>query len=97
MVENLGGDHQLVGAGARDESLDAALHRFGRTDHGFRQRMAEHGPCRAVEIAVIVLHRRRQSAGPSAAQVDEGLLLGREQKPRLGIGRGGGDVQPSMT
>ena len=78
----------------RDEGVEAAAapsparRRRRRTAPGRASRLAI-----GSSVALVALDRRRQLAGPAGAQVDEGLLQRGEQKPRLGVGVGGEDVE----
>ena len=86
VVEDLRGDHQFVGAGAADESVEAAASpspasRPRRSDSA----CVEHRSSPSGRAALEVVDRRRQLAGPAGAQVDEGLLQRGEQQPRLGV------------
>ena len=93
MIEDLRGDHQLVGAGALYEGGQAPSHGLRAADHRAAQRMVHRGSLHRRQHCVDVVHRRRQLAGTARAQAGEGLLLGAGEPDSLSVGVGGDDAE----
>jgi hypothetical protein len=93
MIEYLRRQHEFVGSGAIDERSEAPTDRVGRSDGGRGQHVGEHGfGCRR-KLSVVSLQGRRELRGASAAQIDERLLHGRGEEPRLRFGVSRKDVE----
>ena len=50
VVEDVGGDHQLVGAGPADEFVEAAPDRVGPANEGGAESIIENGACVRIEL-----------------------------------------------
>ena len=93
MVIDLTGDHDLVGAGARDEALQAFLDHFRRSNEPACEHLVDQSHPAGIEGSFEIFDRRLQAAGTAAPQIDEGLKMRGEEALRFGLGIGGENIE----
>jgi len=74
VIENVGSDHQLVGAGAADEIIEAAPRRIRPADDRASIRVMKDCARVMIEPCLEILERRRHPARPAEPVVQRRLL-----------------------
>ena len=74
MIEDLRRDHQFIRSCLFDESFQYTFYGIARSDRGAGQDLVQQGPLLGTDAIQITLHRRLQTLGVAAAQVDKCLL-----------------------